>query len=86
MVGTAFAIIAALTFPQAGPQHDDPRIHDIVAAISADRIESNIRTCWVGTATEYRFEGLVIDNFFFGVAAVGHDGNESVIAFQSSSR
>ncbi len=41
---------------------------------------------WVGTATEYRFEGLVIDNFFFGVAAVGHDGNESVIAFQSSGR
>ena len=41
---------------------------------------------WVGTATEHRFEGLVIDNYFFGVAAVGHDGNESVIAFQSSGR
>ena len=41
---------------------------------------------WVGTATEHRFEGLVIDNFFFGVAAVGPDGNESVIAFQSSGR
>ncbi len=44
MVGTAFAVIAALTFPQTGPQQDDPRIHDIVAAVSADRIESDIRT------------------------------------------
>ena len=41
---------------------------------------------WVGTATEHRFEGQVIDNFFFGVTAVGHDGNESVVAFQSSNR
>jgi hypothetical protein len=36
---------------------------------------------WVGRATEHRFEGLVIDNYFFGVASVGPDGNESVVAF-----
>lgn len=36
---------------------------------------------WVGTATEYTFHGRVIDNYFFGVAAVGPDGNESPVVF-----
>jgi hypothetical protein len=30
---------------------------------------------------EFTLQGLVIDNYLFGVAAVGHDGNESVVAF-----
>ncbi len=30
---------------------------------------------------EYTLEGIVIDNFLFGVAAVGHDGNESQVVF-----
>jgi hypothetical protein len=34
-------------------------------------------------ATEYTFQGLVIDNYFFGVAAVARDGNESVVVFPS---
>ena len=38
---------------------------------------------WVGNATEFTLEGLVIDNYLFGVAAVGHDGHESVVAFPS---
>ena len=38
---------------------------------------------WVGDVTEFTLEGLVIDNYLFGVAAVGSDGNESVIAFPS---
>ncbi len=36
---------------------------------------------WVGGATRHTLEGLVIDNYLFGVAAVGRDGNESVISF-----
>ena len=32
-------------------------------------------------ATEYTLEGIVIDNYFFGVAAVGKDGNESLVVF-----
>ena len=36
---------------------------------------------WVGDVTEFTLEGLVIDNHLFGVAAVGRDGNESVVAF-----
>ena len=31
--------------------------------------------------TEFTLEGIVIDNFFFGVAAVGKDGHESVVVF-----
>lgn len=41
---------------------------------------------FVGRATEYTFEGLVIDNFLFGVASVSADGNESVISFPSGTR
>ena len=29
----------------------------------------------------HTLEGLVIDNYLFGVAAVGRDGNESVVSF-----
>jgi hypothetical protein len=36
---------------------------------------------WVGNTTEHTFEGIIIDNYFFGVAAVGASGNESVIVF-----
>jgi Zn-dependent M28 family amino/carboxypeptidase len=36
---------------------------------------------FVGDVTEYTLEHIVIDNYFFGVAAVGRDGNESVVAF-----
>ncbi|WP_166385156.1 M28 family peptidase [Polaribacter sp. 11A2H] len=32
-------------------------------------------------ATEFTLDGIVIDNFFFGVAAVGENGHESVVVF-----
>jgi Zn-dependent M28 family amino/carboxypeptidase len=32
-------------------------------------------------STEFTLEGIVIDNFFFGVAAVGKNGHESVVVF-----
>ena len=31
--------------------------------------------------TEFTLEGIVIDNFYFGVAAVGENGHESVVVF-----
>ncbi len=40
----------------------------------------------VGDVTDYTFDGFIIDNYFFGVAAVGSDGNESVVVFPSSGR
>jgi Zn-dependent M28 family amino/carboxypeptidase len=39
---------------------------------------------FVGTVTEFTLENLVIDNYLFGVAAVGRDGNESVVSFPTS--
>ena len=34
-------------------------------------------------STQYTMKNLVIDNYMFGVASVGKDGNESVVAFPS---
>jgi hypothetical protein len=39
---------------------------------------------FIGKVTEYTLENLVIDNYLFGVAAVGRDGNESVVSFPTS--
>ena len=36
---------------------------------------------YVGDVTEFTLDGIVIDNFFFGVAAVGKDGHESPVVF-----
>ncbi len=38
---------------------------------------------YVGSATTATLEGMVIDNYFFGVAAVGENGFESPVAFPS---
>jgi len=38
---------------------------------------------FVGIVGSYVLENIVIDNFLFGVAAVGKDGNESVVVFPS---
>lgn len=38
---------------------------------------------FVGKVTEFELDGIVIDNSFFGVAAVGKDGIESIISFPS---
>ncbi len=36
---------------------------------------------YVGDVTEFTLDGVVIDNFFFGVAAVGENGFESIVVF-----
>ena len=36
---------------------------------------------WAGKVDTYTLENVIIDNYLFGVAAVGRDGNESVIVF-----
>lgn len=38
----------------------------------------------VKNQTEYTLKGIVIDNFFFGVASVGKDGHESVVVFPNT--
>lgn len=36
---------------------------------------------FVGDISEYTLDGIVVDNFFFGVAAVGARGHESLVTF-----
>jgi Zn-dependent M28 family amino/carboxypeptidase len=36
---------------------------------------------WAGIATEATLENIIIDNYFFGVAAVGDRGHESLVVF-----
>ncbi|MGB3465919.1 MAG: M28 family metallopeptidase [Cyclobacteriaceae bacterium] len=36
---------------------------------------------FVGDVNEYTLKGIVIDNYLFGVSAVGKDGNESLVVF-----
>ena len=36
---------------------------------------------YVGNVTSFTLDGIVIDNYLFGVATVGKDGNESVVVF-----
>lgn len=38
---------------------------------------------FVGLTTRHTLKGMVIDNYLFGVASVGKDGNESVVVFPS---
>jgi Zn-dependent M28 family amino/carboxypeptidase len=39
------------------------------------------RSRWVGDVTRYTLKNTVIDNYFFGVAAVAKDGTESPVVF-----
>ncbi len=39
---------------------------------------------FVGDVTAYTLENVIIDNYLFGVAAVGTDGNESPVVFPTS--
>ena len=39
---------------------------------------------YVGDVSEYTLKGVVIDNFFFGVSAVGKGGFESVVVFPNA--
>jgi hypothetical protein len=44
------------------------------------------RWIWVGGNTEATMTGLVVDNFFFGVAAVSPEGDESPVVFPVPAR
>ncbi len=39
---------------------------------------------YVGDVNEFTLDGIVIDNYFFGVSAVGPGGHESVVVFPSA--
>lgn len=44
------------------------------------------RWTWAGDATRATMTGLVVDNWFFGVAAVSPEGDESPVAFPAPTR
>jgi hypothetical protein len=44
------------------------------------------RSRWVGNVTEATLENVVIDNWFFGVAAVSRGGHESLVVFPAPGR
>jgi hypothetical protein len=39
---------------------------------------------YIGNEDAFVLNGIVIDNYFFGIAAVGKDGHESVVVFPSA--
>ncbi|MEC3908323.1 M28 family peptidase [Tamlana sp. 2201CG12-4] len=39
---------------------------------------------YVGDVSEYLLEGIVIDNYFFGIASVGENGFESIVTFPNA--
>ncbi|OAB78220.1 M28 family peptidase [Cochleicola gelatinilyticus] len=39
---------------------------------------------FVGDVSEFTLDGIVIDNYFFGIAAIGKDGHESTVVFPNS--
>jgi len=60
---------------------DDPRVAGYKVYWRDTTAPRWQRSRWVGDATSFTLEGLVIDNYLFGVAAVGHDGHESPVAY-----
>ena len=60
---------------------DDPRVAGYKVYWRDTTAPRWQRSRWVGGATAFTLEGLVIDNYLFGVAAVGHDGHESPVAY-----
>ncbi len=41
---------------------------------------------WAGNVTEFTVDNVIIDNYFFGVAAVDREGHESLIVFPAPGR
>jgi len=62
-------------------ESDDPNIagYKIYWRETSSPTWENAR--FVGKTNEFTLEGIVIDNYLFGVASVGNDGNESVVVF-----
>ncbi len=44
------------------------------------------RSRWVGNVAEATLENVIIDDWFFGVAAVDREGNESLVVFPAPGR
>ncbi|MEL6253175.1 MAG: M28 family peptidase [Bacteroidota bacterium] len=62
-------------------KQDDPDIlgYKVYWRLTTDAQWTN--SVFVGNKSRHTLKNIVIDNYFFGVATVGKDGNESVVSF-----
>ncbi|HEU0154164.1 MAG TPA: M28 family metallopeptidase [Arenimonas sp.] len=63
----------------SGPQAADLAGYKVYWRLTTDAQWTHSR--WVGDVSEYTLSNVVIDNYFFGVAAVAKDGTESPVVF-----
>ncbi|GAB2499025.1 M20/M25/M40 family metallo-hydrolase [Arenimonas alkanexedens] len=63
----------------SGPQAADLAGYRVYWRLTTDAQWTKSR--WVGDLSEYTLKNVVIDNYFFGVAAVAKDGSESPVVF-----
>ena len=68
----------------AWPMSDDPNLAGYKVYWRETTAPQWNYSRFVGKVDKHTLEGVVIDNYYFGVAAVGKDGNESVVIFPSS--
>ena len=68
----------------AWPMSDDPNLAGYKVYWRETTAPQWNYSRFVGKVDKHTLAGVVIDNYYFGVAAVGKDGNESVVIFPSS--
>jgi hypothetical protein len=61
------------------PDSDLIKGYKIYWCLTTEPLWTNSR--YVGDISEHTLEGIVIDNYLFGVSAVGEDGYESVVSY-----
>lgn len=73
------AVEPAATLRWEKPESDLVRGYKIYWRLTTEPLWTNSR--YVGDVNEHTLEGIVIDNYLFGVSAVGEDGYESVVSY-----
>lgn len=53
---------------------------NLISKLDYKGVKAQKHSRYVGDVDEFTLEGVVIDNFLFGVTAVGENGYESVVA------
>ncbi len=73
------AVEPAATLRWEKPDSDLVRGYKIYWRLTTEPLWTNSR--YVGDVSEHILEGIVIDNYLFGVSAVGENGYESVVSY-----
>lgn len=75
------AVQPSTTLRWEKPNSDLVKGYKIYWRKTTDALWKNVR--YVGDVNEFTLENIVIDNYLFGVSAVGNDGHESVVVYPS---